>query len=149
MREEIENLLSREEFTLATIGRRSWAFFIDEVLLSFIFIAMIWNSFVQATTIEQIISLTNSYVLEYMALKIIYQTFFVSLYGASIGKILLKIRVIEIETLQKTRPLVAFNRAVFRIISEVIFYLGFLWGVLNPARQTWHDFTAKTLVINA
>ena len=149
MREEIENLLSREEFTLATIGRRSWAFFIDEVLLSFIFIAIIWNSFVQATTIEQIISLTNSYVLEYMALKIIYQTFFVSLYGASIGKILLKIRVIEIETLQKPRPLVAFNRAVFRIISEIIFYLGFLWGVFNPTRQTWHDFTAKTLVINA
>ena len=149
MREEIENLLSREEFTLATIGRRSWAFFIDEVLLSFIFIAIIWNSFVQATTIEQIISLTNSYVLEYMALKIIYQTFFVSLYGASIGKILLKIRVIEIETLQKPRPLVAFNRAVFRIISEIKFYLGFLWGVFNPTRQTWHDFTAKTLVINA
>ena len=149
MKEEIENLLSREELTLATIGRRSWAFFIDEMLLSCIFIAIIWNSFVQATTMEQIISLTNSYVLEYMALKIIYQTFFVSIYGATIGKILLKIRIIEIATLQKPRPFVAFNRAVFRIISEVIFYLGFLWGVLNPARQTWHDFTAKTLVINA
>ena len=149
MREEIENLLSREQFTLATISRRSWAFFIDEILLSFIFIAIVWNSFVQATTWEQIISLTNSYVLEYMALKIIYQTFFVSIYGASIGKIFLKIRIIEIATLQKPRPFVAFNRAIFRIISEVMFYLGFLWGVLNPTRQTWHDFTAKTLVINA
>jgi uncharacterized RDD family membrane protein YckC len=149
MNEEIEKILDREQFTLATIGRRSWAFFIDELLLSFIFIAIIWNSFVQATTFEEMISLTNSYVLEYMALKIIYQTFFVSMYGASVGKILLKIRVIEAGTLEKPRPLVAFNRAVFRILSEIIFYLGFLWGALNPTRQTWHDFTAKTLVINA
>lgn len=149
MNEEIEKILDREQFTLATIGRRSWAFFIDELLLSFIFIAIIWNSFVQATTFEEMISLTNSYVLEYMALKIIYQTFFVSMYGASVGKILLKIRVIEVSTLEKPRPLVAFNRAVFRILSEIIFYLGFLWGALNPTRQTWHDFTAKTLVINA
>lgn len=149
MNEEIEKILDREQFTLATIGRRSWAFFIDELLLSFIFIAIIWNSFVQATTFEEMISLTNSYVLEYMALKIIYQTFFVSMYGASVGKILLKIRVIEAGTLEKPRPLVAFNRAVFRILSEIIFYLGFLWGSLNPTRQTWHDFTAKTLVINA
>ncbi len=149
MNEEIEKILDREQFTLATIARRSWAFFIDELLLSFIFIAIIWNSFVQATTFEEMISLTNSYVLEYMALKIIYQTFFVSMYGASVGKILLKIRVIEVSTLEKPRPIVAFNRAVFRILSEIIFYLGFLWGALNPTRQTWHDFTAKTLVINA
>ena len=149
MNEEIEKILDREQFTLATIARRSWAFFIDELLLSFIFIAIIWNSFVQATTFEEMISLTNSYVLEYMALKIIYQTFFVSIYGASIGKILLKIRVIEIATLDKPRPLVAFNRAVFRIISEIIFYLGFLWGILDPSHQTLHDKTAKTLVVNA
>ncbi len=149
MNEEIENLLHREAFTLASIPKRSWAFFIDELLLSFLFIIIIWDSFVRATTFEEMISLTNSFVLEYMAIKIIYQTFFVSMYGASIGKILLKIRVIEISTLQKPTPLAAFNRAVFRIISELLFYLGFLWGMLNPTRQTWHDFTAKTLVINA
>jgi uncharacterized RDD family membrane protein YckC len=149
MNEEIENLLYREQLTLAPVSKRSWAFLIDELLISFLFIIIIWDSFVQATTYEQMISLTNSFVLEYMAIKIIYQTFFVSMYGASIGKILLKIRVIETQTLQKPRPFSAFNRAVFRIISEIIFYLGFLWGVLNPSKQTWHDLTAKTLVINA
>jgi len=44
---------------------------------------------------------------------------------------------------------VSLNRAIFRIISEMIFYLGFLWGMFDPARQTWHDKTAKTLVIDA
>ena len=149
MNEEIERLLDREQFTLATISKRSWAFFIDELLLSMIFIAIIWNYFTQAQNVEQIISLTNSFVLEYMALKIVYQTFFVYMYGASIGKIVMKIRVIEIATLQKPGLPASFNRAVFRIISEMIFYLGFLWGILNPTRQTWHDMSAKTLVIDA
>ena len=148
MNEDIEKLLHREDFSLASISRRSWAFLVDELILSFIFIAIIWDYFVQATSMEQIISLTNSFVLEYMALKIIYQTFFVSIYGASIGKMFLKIRIIEMATLDKPSALAAFNRAFVRIFSEMIFYLGFLWGVLNPNKQAWHDLSAKTLVIN-
>ena len=149
MNEEIENLLNREQFALASIQKRALAFFIDEVLLSIVFTVIIWNYVTQATGIEQMIDLTNSFVLEYMAIKIVYQTFFVTMYGASIGKIVAKIRVIEINTLDKPRLVVSFNRAVFRVISEMIFYLGFLWGILNPSRQAWHDLTAKTLVIDA
>lgn len=149
MNEEIENLLNREQFVLASIQKRALAFLIDEVLLSIIFMVIIWNYFTQATGMEQMIELTNSFVLEYMAIKIVYQTFFVAMYGASIGKIVAKIRVIEVDTLDKPRIVVSFNRAVFRIISEMIFYLGFLWGILNPSRQAWHDLTAKTLVIDA
>ncbi len=124
------------------------AFFIDEMLLSFLLIIALWESFATATNIEEIINLTNSFVLEYMALKIIYQTFFVLQYGASIGKIIMKIRVIEIKTLQNPNIVVSLNRAIFRVVSEMFFYLGFLWGMMDPSRQTWHDKTAKTLVTN-
>ena len=124
------------------------AFFIDEMLLSFLFIIALWESFTTATNTEEIINLTNSFVLEYMALKIIYQTFFVLQYGASIGKIIMKIRVIEIKTLQNPNIVVSLNRAIFRVVSEMFFYLGFLWGMMDPSRQTWHDKTAKTLVTN-
>lgn len=149
MNEEIENILYREEITLASNRKRAIAFVIDEVLLSFLLIIALWDSFSTAANTEEIINLTNSFVLEYMALKIIYQTFFVMQYGASIGKIIMKIRVIEIRTLQNPNILVALNRGIFRIISEMIFYLGFLWGMLNPIHQTWHDKTAKTLVVDA
>ena len=125
------------------------AFFIDEMLLSFLLMFALWDSFAQATNVEEVINLTNTFVLEYMALKIIYQAFFTMQYGASLGKIVMKIRVIEIRTLQNPNVLCALNRAIFRIISEMLFYLGFLWGLLDPARQTWHDKTAQTLVINA
>jgi len=148
LNEEIQNILHREGITLADTKKRAIAFFIDEMLLSFLFIIAFWDSFASATNTEEIINLTNTFVLEYMALKIVYQTFFVLQYGASIGKIIMKIRVIEIRTLQNPNIIASFNRAVFRVISEMLFYLGFLWGMLDPSRQTWHDKTAKTLVTN-
>jgi len=135
--------------TLASIKKRSLAFFIDEMLLSFLLIIALWDNFTQAKTMEDIIYLTNSFVLEYMAMKIIYQAFFVMNYGATLGKMATKIRVIEIRTLQNPSVLSSLNRAIFRVISEMIFYLGFLWGMMNPSRQSWHDLTAKTLVIDA
>jgi len=148
LNEEIENILHREGITLASIKSRSMAFFIDEMLLSFLLIFALWDSFSQAKDIEEIIMVTNMFVLEYMAMKIFYQAFFTMKYGASIGKIMMKIRVIEVKTLQYPNVLSSLNRAIFRVISEMIFYLGFLWGMLDPARQSWHDKTSKTLVVN-
>jgi len=148
LNEEIENILHREGILLASNKKRAMAFFIDEMLLSFLLVIALWDSFAAAQTMEQMINITNTFVLEYMMMKIIYQAFFVMQYGASIGKIVMKIRVIELDSIQTPNVLIALNRAIFRVVSELLFYLGFLWGLLNPERQTWHDKTAKTLVVN-
>jgi uncharacterized RDD family membrane protein YckC len=148
LNEDIENTLYRENITLAPIKKRSLAFFIDETLLSFLLIIALWDSFKVAITIEDIIILTNQFVLEYMAMKIIYQAFFIMQYGATIGKLAVKIRVIEIKTLNYPSVISSLNRAIFRVISEMLFYLGFLWGMMDKSRQSWHDKTAKTLVVN-
>jgi uncharacterized RDD family membrane protein YckC len=149
LNEEIENILHREGIILASNKKRAMAFFIDEMLLSFLLVIALWDSFAQAVTMEQMINITNTFVLEYMLMKIIYQAFFVMQYGASIGKIVMKIRVIDINTIQTPNVIVSLNRSIFRVISELLMYLGFLWGLLNPERQTWHDKTAKTLVVDA
>lgn len=148
MNEEIEELLFRENLQLADIKKRAMAFFIDEMLLSFLLIIALWDSFSAAQNVEEMINLTNMFFLEYMFMKIAYQGFFVMHYGASLGKMAMKIRVIEIKTVANPNVLCSLNRAIFRVISEMIFYLGFLWGMLDPTRQTWHDKTAKTLVVN-
>jgi uncharacterized RDD family membrane protein YckC len=149
MNEEIENILHREDMILAPIKKRAMAFFIDEMLLSFLLIMALGDSFLEAKTVEEMIILTNTFFLEYMAMKIFYQAFFVMQYGATLGKIAMKIKVIEIKTMQTPNVIVALNRSIVRVISEMLFYLGFLWGLMDPARQTWHDKSAKTLVINA
>jgi len=149
LNEEIEKLLNREHLQLASIKKRAMAFFIDEMLLSFLLIIAMSDSFANAQTVKDIIVLTNTYVMQYIVMKIVYQTFFVMQYGATLGKLAMKIKVIDVRTLDNPNFAVALNRAVFRIISEMIFYLGFLWGMFDPARQAWHDKTAKTLVIDA
>lgn len=148
MNEEIQKLLNREHLHLASIKKRAMAFFIDEMLLSFLLIIAMSDSFSNAKSVEAIIILTNTYIMQYMMMKIVYQTFFVMQYGATLGKLAMKIKVIDIQTLDNPHFAVSLNRAIFRIISEMIFYLGFLWGMFDPQRQTWHDKTAKTLVID-
>lgn len=148
MNEETQQRLYREGMRLASIKKRSFAFFIDEMLLSLLLILALGDSFFEAKTVEEMILLTNQFVLEYMAIKVIYQAFFVMQYGASVGKLLVKIRVVEMNSLQTPNVVVALNRAVVRVLSEMLFYLGFLWGSLDPLRQTWHDKSAKTLVVD-
>ncbi len=146
--EEIEDLLHREQLQLAETRKRGIAFFVDEVLLSILLTIVLWDKFTAATTLEAIIAVTNTFVLEYMAMKILYQTFFVMQYGATIGKIMMRIQVIELRSFSLPGFNASFNRAVFRVISEILFYLGFLWGMFDPLRRTWHDRTAQTLVVN-
>jgi uncharacterized RDD family membrane protein YckC len=149
MDERLDSLIQRERLTLSSIRQRAAAFGIDELLLSIIMVVILWDSIAKANTIEAMIAVTNSFLLEYMAIKIIYHTFFTMQYGASIGKIVMKIRVIELSTLSNPSFLSAFNRSVFRVVSELLFYLGFVWAMLDPYRRSWHDRTARTLVINA
>lgn len=149
MDERLDSLIQRERLTLSSIRQRAAAFGIDELLLSVIMVVILWDAIAQAHTIEAMIAVTNSFLLEYMAIKIIYHTFFTMQYGASIGKIVMKIRIIEISTLSNPSFLSAFNRSVFRVVSELLFYLGFVWAMLDPYRRSWHDRTARTLVINA
>jgi len=146
--EEIQNALHREGMSLATINKRSMAFFIDEMLLSLLLILALGDSFFEAKTVEEMIILTNTFVIEYMAMKIFYQAFFVMQYGATLGKIAMKIRVVALDTLQTPNVLIALNRSFVRVISEMMFYLGFIWGMMDKSSQTWHDKSAKTLVVN-
>jgi len=73
--EEIQNTLHREGMTLATTIKRAVAFFIDEMLLSFLLIIALGDSFLQAETMEEMIILTNTFVFEYMAMRVFIKHF--------------------------------------------------------------------------
>jgi len=149
MDEKLETLLERERLALSSIQKRAAAFGIDEILLSTLLMIILWDSIQQVNTVEEILALTNNFILEYMVIKIVYQTFFTMQYGASIGKIFMKIRVIELSTLSSPSFLSAFNRSVFRVVSEALFYFGFAWAMIDPYRRSWHDWSARTLVVDA
>ena len=148
MHQTVEEFLAREGYTLASIGKRGMAFFIDELLLTTLFMVVLWDSVSQATDMQEMLFITNAYVFEYMGMKVLYQTLFVALYGATLGKMAVKIRVVALSDGGIPSWTAAFNRAVFRILSEMIFYLGFIWAMFDPGNQAWHDRTAGTVVVD-
>lgn len=147
--EELIEKFERENITLAPLKKRALAYLIDEILVSLLFIFIYIDQIPENATTEETITIINSLVFYVMVLKVVYQTFFVWMYGATLGRIAMKIKVISLGDLENPSLLFSLSRASFRIISESIFYLGFLWAVLNPKRETWHDKVSNTLVVNA
>lgn len=147
--EQIIEKFERENITLATIKQRTFAYTVDEILISILFMIIFFGKIPQDATYEQTLNLLNSLFSYVVLLKIIYQTFFVWYYGATPGKMMFKIRVISTIDLENPNILYSLIRALVRIVSESFFYIGFLWALTNPKRETWHDKAAKTLVVNA
>jgi uncharacterized RDD family membrane protein YckC len=147
--EELIEKFERENITLAPLLKRGFAYAIDEILISLLFAFIYLDQMPENITTEEMIGIINGLFGYVVLLKISYQTFFIWMYGATLGRIAMKIRVISTSDLEKPTFFLSLSRASFRIISESIFYLGFVWAILNPKRETWHDKVANTLVVNA
>ena len=145
----IENNLKNENLSLAAINKRAMAFMVDDLIISAIFIIMFWEKLHALGSPDAVMRYVNSLFLYIIAVKTIYQTVFIALYGQTLGKMLVKIRVINADYLDAPDWLEALQRAASRSLSEVVFYLGFLWANFTPLRQTLHDKYAKTLVVDA
>jgi len=147
--EDLIDRLNAQNLSLASIDKRIFAFFIDDIVVSFLVFLAFYNSFSSAKDMEEIISVTNSLFLYIVMIKVIYHTFFVWQYGATMGKILFKIVVVDANSFYKLSLFSSFIRAIVRVVSEGLFYLGFFWALINPTRQTWHDLASKSVVIDA
>lgn len=136
---------------LASMRSRALAYVIDDLLMTFIIMVIFWDNIVSVSNdVDAMMQLMKiELVTPLIILKIIYQTFFVWYFGGTIGKIILKIRVIDADTWNRVSIFSSFLRAGGRIFSEMFFYIGFLIGFFNDGRKTFHDITGKTLVVNA
>ncbi|MCR4942139.1 MAG: RDD family protein [Campylobacter sp.] len=146
--DEISQKLEREQIRLASFGKRIAAFFIDEILISVLLLVIYWDKFLQVQTYQDIMVLISNLFFYIVLIKVIYHAFFVWYYGASIGKIVVKIACVDIELLDKPNLIKSLLRSVVRIFSESLFYLGYCWAFGNSARQTWQDKIANTVVID-
>ena len=133
---------------LAPFSKRVMAYAIDDLLISVLFVIMLWEHIKASTNIVEATIIINSVWLFVVMTQIVYHTFFVWQHGASLGKIAMKIEIVEADGYTKPKFSVALNRSIFRVISGIVFYLGFIWAFFNLDRQTLHDKTANTLVVS-
>lgn len=142
--------MNNNNLQLASMRSRAFAYVIDDLLLTFLIMVIFWDNIVAVS--HDMEAMMNFIKIELVTplifLKVAYQTFFVWYYGATVGKIIAKIRVIDADSWNRVSIFSAFLRAVGRIISEMFFYIGFLIGFFNDGRKTFHDITGKTLVVN-
>lgn len=148
MNEEIEKKLDKEEIKLASIQKRAAALLIDDLIVAGLILVAMFDK-LNADNIEQSINAINQSIFFIMMVKFAYQTVFVAMYGATPAKMILRMRVIDIATLDNPSWIASATRSSMRLLSEIVFYVGFAWAIANPLRQTWQDKAAKTLVIDA
>ena len=66
--------------------------------------------------------------------------------GTTIGGIICNLRVVRVDG-QRLRLGDAVVRGLAAVLSVMIFFLGFLWMIWDPEKQTWHDKIAGTYVV--
>jgi uncharacterized RDD family membrane protein YckC len=144
------NTNDTDNLELASKGKRLLSFIIDDLLITVITIFMLWDSILPLQNdMLGLAMVMNQAFIPIMILKFLYQTFFIWYYGATIGKLITKIKVIDFENFEQISLFSSALRALIRIVSESLFYIGFLLSYYTESRQTLHDKVAKTLVVNA
>jgi len=143
--------------SIASTQKRIASFVIDDIVITVFILIIFYNQFsevfagitvVDQAAIESINTFIAENILVIFAVKIIYHTVLVWQNGMTLGKYLMKIKVVDLETGRVPGLTKAFLRASVRIPSEVLFYLGFLMAFFVPLRQTLHDKLSGCVVVD-
>ncbi|MGH7885905.1 MAG: RDD family protein [Thermodesulfobacteriota bacterium] len=136
---------------IATIKSRFLAFIIDLLLVVLISLgAFIFG--LRQITLDYSYDIDELFfilVQIYFILVFFASTYFLFLLGYSgktIGKMLLKIKVVK-EDGSDIGYYISMKRWIGSILSAIPLFLGFLWIIFNDKKQSLHDKFAKTLVI--
>jgi uncharacterized RDD family membrane protein YckC len=142
----------RVDLDLAGVGQRLASYLVDAVVLSIIYIALIFLFGVQIE--EEAIaggdfSTTFSAVYILMAaIAIGYYTYFFG-NGQTPGMKLVEIKLIRVDGVEPVGYKKGFFRWVGMEISGMVLLLGYLWILIDKKKQGWHDKIAGTYVVKA
>ena len=135
--------------SLASMKSRVKAFVIDDLSITLLVIVILWEKIaISNGDLLATMTIMNEAFFQIVILKFIYQSFFIWYYGATIGKLIAKIKVVDFEHYGRVSLMNACIRSAGRIISEAVFYVGFVFAYFSDAKQTFHDRLGKTLVVN-
>jgi len=147
---------------IASVQKRISAFVIDDIIVALFFLIIFYDQLLviashtsgmmsaeEMTLIQaQLRQFSVDNLLVMLSIKVLYHTVPVWQNGMTLGKYIMKIRVIDFKRGDRPSLIQAFLRALLRIGSEVFFYLGFIMAFMMPLRQTFHDKLSNCVVID-
>lgn len=145
---DLEEKLYREEIQLASLLARFFAFWVDNLILASVFFLIYWNELSPyLNNYSALMEAMRSVLWQLLLFDCVYEVVFLVLYGATLGKMIFKVRVISVSLLDKPSFLHALIRSVTKLIGKGLFYAPYLLVFFSPFKQTLHDLLAKTIVI--
>ena len=148
---------------IASLQKRISAFVIDDITIALFFLIIFYDQLLviashtsgmisadEITLIQaQLRQFSVDNLLMMLSIKVLYHAVPVWQNGMTLGKYIMKIRVVDLKTGARPSLIQAFLRAILRIGSEVFFYLGFIMAFMMPLNQTFHDKFSNCVVIDA
>jgi uncharacterized RDD family membrane protein YckC len=146
--EDVEHVL---QGLTAGFVTRLFAFVIDMVVLAAIvslggWIALLVDNMIEKVGFDPRVDLSSIYIFLIPFIIALYFVMFWSLTGRTIGKWSMGLKVIGVNGRPPTvgRSLV---RVIGYALSAIVFWLGYLWVIIDDERQAWHDHMARTWVV--
>jgi len=142
---------------IANMQKRIFAFIVDDLIISMFFMIIFYDHIsklfeniteVDQASLEQINMFISENILIIFAIKVLYHTILIWQNGMTIGKYIVKIKVIDLNSENRPSFQQAFLRASLRLISETLFYLGFFMAFFTPLKQTLHDKFSHCVVVD-
>ena len=152
-------MTQNSSLAIASMQKRMAAFVIDDIIISLFFMIIFYDQItalistadsggeISTVTMELMNTFLADNIMIVFAIKVIYHTVLIWQNGMTIGKYIVKIKVISLDTEQRPTFQQAFLRASVRLISDTFFYLGYLMAFFTPMRQTLHDKLSKCVVV--
>ena len=142
---------------IAPNAKRVGSFIIDDMVVN-LFLMIIFSSQINAlmseiTTIDETAVMTmNAFIMDNIAtvfaIKVLYHTVLIWQSGQTFGKYIMKIKAVDMNSGDRLSFQQAFWRASVRLVSEMFFYLGFVFAFFSPLHQTLHDKLSNCVVID-
>lgn len=79
---------------------------------------------------------------------LLYQVYATSHFGGGLGKMLVGVAVLDEKEKTITNLRAFFRYTIGYLVSDMIFFLGYLWVFKSPEKQAWHDMLADTYVVS-
>lgn len=133
---------------LASIWYRFFAYLIDVLLAGAIYFLGI-QPLLYLMGVD--IYTTQSLSIHVIAASLSVYVYFVLMtryFGQSLGKMIFGLRVIRIDGQAMDWSTAIFREGIGKFISKLFsLYLGFIWAIFYPKKQSWHDLIADTYVV--
>jgi uncharacterized RDD family membrane protein YckC len=138
---QINTTPSPKELQKAPLIKRTAAFVLDKISITII------AKYILSPLLQGLIDEVYLPFLIGLLVEFIYAGFFYSLYLATPGKIIFKLQVLNNSDMKLNFIDAGLRDSLGKLISTLIFGIGFLIAFFRPDRRSLHDIVFKTKVI--